>query len=437
MKIPIIMMFLLIILSVSADSFGNNIEEANENALQILVFDQDLPITVDGDLSDWDAAKRLIPKIIVNNSIFGFEKPNSSEDLSGWFSIVADGNNIFLAVKVVDDSLVFGESYSGRAYWDDALEVRFVSSKRVELVVSADKQGKTRTDISINHQYFPFVSELIGIESSLQITDDGYVVEMAIPLTILELTYFKVNKGLSMAVRIWDDDDGGYQESGIDWREKAVNNTKPFSEKELINKFLFVKVDINESDNLNRVRLLDGSRKILDMPPNYDDESVPIINALKNFYEGDLKSAKSELSKIGDTFKIEALYATMMRYAARSDEDVSDAIKATIAVRELCPDERLSRWMEIAVNEYTHIARDMMGHGFPESAEIYFHALAETRDIKVRKEVLKLLSFMYMQRHEQGETQKALKCIEAILEIDPDDYVANTLKEILEKRSTP
>ena len=75
------------------------------------------PITIDGDLSDWDGINvkvQAMDNLIVG--VVGLYEPSDKADFSGTFRCAADPDNIYVAVEIRDDKRVFGEHEFGY-YW--------------------------------------------------------------------------------------------------------------------------------------------------------------------------------------------------------------------------------------------------------------------------------------------------------------------------------
>jgi len=87
------------------------------------VYYQDIaPIIIDGNLSDWDIIKTIPAEVkwIYPTSKPGL--PHSSSDLSASFQCLYDPYNLYIAIKVNDDHLVFGCEMFGYSFENDSVE---------------------------------------------------------------------------------------------------------------------------------------------------------------------------------------------------------------------------------------------------------------------------------------------------------------------------
>ncbi len=96
-------------------------------------------IVSDGDLSDWEHIRTsTIPIKIWKGSEnrddpFGLSKFDGPEDLTASFRAFADRSNIYLAVEVTDDVLVFQRETFGEAWWDDAVRLYLDNGTMLEI----------------------------------------------------------------------------------------------------------------------------------------------------------------------------------------------------------------------------------------------------------------------------------------------------------------
>jgi len=217
------------------------------------------PITVDGDLSDWeefDVRAQAMENLVVG--VAGLYEPSDSTDLSGNFRCILDRDNIYLAIVVHDDTLVFGEEDFGKYWNDDSVEIYLDG----DLVPPSEKKGFVRADgwdydydandaqIRISKDStgkvvmdgfgmfgqrplpLPGLWESLWIVAAFKETPGGYTVEVKIPKIVFISTPFKVGIEIGLGVMVYDDDDGGGADSKISWTADpesiAWKSTEPF-----------------------------------------------------------------------------------------------------------------------------------------------------------------------------------------------------------------
>src|SRR4030043_231167 len=67
------------------------------------------PITIDGDLSDWEFVNVKSVPITLIHLYTRMDKYNGPSDVSGVFRSFADRNYLYMAFEVKDDILIIGE----------------------------------------------------------------------------------------------------------------------------------------------------------------------------------------------------------------------------------------------------------------------------------------------------------------------------------------
>jgi beta-glucosidase len=137
-----------------------------------------LPITLDGDLSDWgDAPRVTIP-----------EEAEEYPDLSAvTFAAAADDTHLYFMGDVTDDNIISGEH--GSDYWNED-SVEFYVNATGDLALTSYRDGVAQITIPpLNIGLSPEETVVGGIRSdtaSARVaaveTDKGYAVEVAVPL---------------------------------------------------------------------------------------------------------------------------------------------------------------------------------------------------------------------------------------------------------------
>jgi len=134
-------------------------------------FDGSAPITVDGDLSDWSGLSLAEPQLIWDDSNSP-EPPANGDDFSATFQCCADANYVYVAVKVIDEMVIYGEERLGKAFHDDSVFIHFPNKRkeysRSTFVLSLDAQGKEKMEYYEHpvDQRYPYVWEALGVKSN-------------------------------------------------------------------------------------------------------------------------------------------------------------------------------------------------------------------------------------------------------------------------------
>ncbi len=187
------------------------------------------PLTVDGDFSDWDELSLIPREISQINRVSETERPRDGADLSASFRCLADDENLYIAVGVTDDTLVFGEEPPGRPFWDDCVEFLFygpaTGTSALKIWISRDKNGNVKIEgrEPVTNMSYPFIWEQEGVAAALVTHSTGYRAEAMIPLSVLELTGWRYGDALRMNVAVYDDDEGGMFESVLQWADISDN----------------------------------------------------------------------------------------------------------------------------------------------------------------------------------------------------------------------
>jgi len=198
------------------------------------------PIRIDGDLSDWEGLGARIEPIgnVCISAGRPLSPPSDSSDLSGSFRCVVDPENFYIAVKVRDDRLVFGEGKFGQAHEDDAVEVYFdgdlapkeykkgvcdYDANDAEVRFSKGKDGKVHLEgmglFGDRLFMFPGLWESLGMEAAIKEHPWGYTAELKVPKIVFVAVPLRPGVEVGFQVMVNDDDDGGRRDSKISWTE--------------------------------------------------------------------------------------------------------------------------------------------------------------------------------------------------------------------------
>ena len=203
------------------------------------------PITIDGDLGDWEGLTVAQLPLPVRQYKFGSTNvpnpPDNEDDLSGDFRCFADQRCVYIAVTVRDDKPVFGEEMFVRNHDDDAVELYFdgdlldttsmeYDKNDFQILVTADNKGKTLINgrVPLVLQLYPYVWEALGVRASLKQNENGYVIEVSIPLKLLGWDTVEADRLMGMNVRVYDDDDSLRLDSVLEWADDP-HSTSPIS----------------------------------------------------------------------------------------------------------------------------------------------------------------------------------------------------------------
>lgn len=214
--------------------------EAKEYVYEAVLLRGPAPIRIDGDLSDWEgleAEERAIGNICMSAGRT-LSPPSDSSDLSGSFRCLADPDNFYVAVKVRDDKLIFGEEKFRDVHKDDSVEIYFdgdLAPKKYEKGVtdydandaevrfSKGKDGKVHLEgmgLFGNRLFmFPGLWESLGIEAAIKEQPWGYTAELKVPKIVFVAVPLRPGVKIGFQVMVNDDDDGGDRDSKISWTE--------------------------------------------------------------------------------------------------------------------------------------------------------------------------------------------------------------------------
>jgi VCBS repeat-containing protein len=167
------------------------------------VTETDTAPTIDGTL---DAVWSSAPVYAMSNVLLG--SASSDSDLSGNWRAMWDSSNLYVYVSVLDDTDVHDTANNP---WDD---------DSVEIYIDADNSKGTSYDGVNDYQYgfertdgtvytgYSSATNTSGIQFSMPTQSGGYVLEVSIPWSTLDVW---VSQGslIGLDVHVNDDDDGG------------------------------------------------------------------------------------------------------------------------------------------------------------------------------------------------------------------------------------
>ena len=165
-------------------------------------YQTDTSLTMDGKLWDWVTETGLSLDAETAEGIFGPTIPGDADDLSADLRSLWDASNLYLALRVRDDTLV---ADSGTLADDDCV------------VLGIDGASDFTPGGEDDHEYAigwdgrvtDFGVPTSAIQAAVQITPEGYTVEVAIPFSELDTIPLQHDRTIGLALGLRDDDDGG------------------------------------------------------------------------------------------------------------------------------------------------------------------------------------------------------------------------------------
>ena len=153
----------------------------------------DSPPDIDGRFADWD-----LDTYVVDNVVFGGDRRNNPADLSGAMMVGWDEDNLYIAVRVRDDTYVQEED-GVFLFRGDSLEVLLDTDVSVDFYVRSLSPDDYQLGISpgspnlgeSSEAYLWYPESVEGSRSRVNVgsreLDDGYRVEAAIPWSIFDV----------------------------------------------------------------------------------------------------------------------------------------------------------------------------------------------------------------------------------------------------------
>ncbi len=177
------------------------------------------PPVIDGFLDDWV----LNDGVLLDATTASVVRPTSvpppdAADLSARVWTAWDGEYLYVAARVWDDELVRD---SGDVWQDDELEFAFDGARDGLFNGPDDHQITINLDGTVTDRGVmpPLTNVLRAVETQV----DGYQIEMAIPLTILQPPGWGANWVAGFNIGLHDDDDGGNWDHYLIWQGTATN----------------------------------------------------------------------------------------------------------------------------------------------------------------------------------------------------------------------
>ncbi len=178
------------------------------------------PPVIDGELGDWLLNQGLLLDASTATTVRPTDvPPPTPEDISARVWAAWDDNFLYLAARVWDDVLV---SDSPDVWQDDELEFGFDGAFDGLFNGPDDHQITINVDGRVTNRGIIDLSGLV--ERAVAILDDGYQVEMAIPLSVLQPPGWGAGWAVGFNIGLHDDDDGGNWDHYLIWQGASTNS---------------------------------------------------------------------------------------------------------------------------------------------------------------------------------------------------------------------
>lgn len=137
-------------------------------------------------------------------------------DASGTLQAAWDSSNLYFALRIYDDAIVVDSP--GKPWLDDAIELGLDGAhdhvRRNDLGGAADDKQLTVDALGAAYESG---APTAAIRVARSATADGYIVEMAVPRTMVGQQPFAVGRLIGLNNTVIDDDDGGGRDSVLGW----------------------------------------------------------------------------------------------------------------------------------------------------------------------------------------------------------------------------
>ncbi len=158
------------------------------------------------------------------NPFSNLGSPKDIANLSAKFQCIADKENVYVAVKVTDDKVIFGEAEIGAPFWDDCVEILFYGYEKsnipLKIWISAGKYGEIKLEGRDQKSLmsYPFLLQNMGVIANIKKMENGYNIEASIPKNILPM----LNNIYKLNILVYDDD-FGKTDYVIEWKRLQKN----------------------------------------------------------------------------------------------------------------------------------------------------------------------------------------------------------------------
>lgn len=183
---------------------------------------------LNGDFNDWPGSVSW-HKV---TSKMGWNNPSNDQDGSFEFACMADGEYLYVAVKITDDKKCVDENVGDAVYNDDSIEVYVEGDNSkpsayendcVQITIGRYNLGvdpvKPKLNAFKGESGQGLAASEIGVMAAVVDVGNNWAVEAAIPFKPFKI---KPLNGLVIGfnVQLNDDDDGGDRDHKLSWSEK-------------------------------------------------------------------------------------------------------------------------------------------------------------------------------------------------------------------------
>lgn len=345
-----------------------NIVHAKES-LYTSYYDGNAPISIDGNLDDWDFIELPLTNITITNDWTMMPAPNNDADLSARFNCFIDNSFLYVGVEVNDDVLVFGQESFEFSWNDDAVDLKldgdlidiekgYFDANDFQVRVSLDETGQTTLEGMV-----PFVEELqiptlwekAGVQAILLPGEKAYTAEIAIPLYLLGYTTGADISSIGMNIQVYDDDDSGDFDHQLSWADDPDNTSWKSTET-------FNIIHFNKLSQISSSPIVQGQNSDITIVLNEPINSFSygnIIESLEKIKNGNLEDAEVLIDGIDDSNSIikGVLYKEIengdkaYNYFNRVNDDPSSRIGRYIQTNKFgLSDDKISLYQEYIEN---------------------------------------------------------------------------------------
>ncbi len=175
------------------------------------------PPFIDGDLADWplDAGLLLDRNTAEYIHVRGTPDPADSS-LRAWAAW--DAYTLYLAARVYDDVVV---ADSPEVWKDDSIEFAIDGAQDGRFNGPDDHQITITVDGRVMDRG---ITELPAVQRAVRLTADGWAVELAVPLAVLQPPAWHIGYAVGFNTGLHDDDDGGDWDTYLIWEGSSTND---------------------------------------------------------------------------------------------------------------------------------------------------------------------------------------------------------------------
>lgn len=409
--------------------------------LNTVYIDGVAPITIDGDLADWKGLNLQINPILNPIITPKYLSSFSNSDLSASFSSFADKNNVYVGIEVTDDKICIGNHEFGMGWNDDAIEVNFdgdlVNTSKPSfdsndgfIRVTADKQGVTLIEGAWG-KIPPYIWEARGVRAGFKKTTDGYTVEVAMPIWILELSAISHGKSMGINIRIFDnDDDQGSTNHGLSWANDPKNTS--YWKTESYNQVTFAKTvpaSASYSAHDGNATVLVNNQRELELglgEPDQANYNDLIKSVFKNISDEAWETAELNLNSVKDKIWAQPLLSMIMFQEKKYKDNMNSLL--TLIINS--PDGRIKSW---AMLEFTNNFKDIYNEvltnmNYQEGIQIFQDFIPYLQNNASEIDIKLLLAHLY---YYNNSFEQAKSICKKVLNSTTDDTKILTANMIL------